>query len=171
MNAFFHTPWGATSFALFLSIIPGHYLVVGGLWIFLRMKEERKEDGKGLWIAWLFRRMKNGRLGPENPALGKAHPRAWGVGFIERTIYTSCMVFGLPIELIGGWLVLKGLAQFRPSGNDKASTEDFLTDYYSYLIGTGLSLIVGVGFGLLGRHLMGFPLWPDKSETKVSLSN
>jgi hypothetical protein len=76
-----------------------------------------------------------------------AHPRAWGVGCIERFIYTSCLLLGLPVELIGGWLVLKGLAQFRPQGNDKASTEEFLREYYGYLI--------GIGFVLLGARLAG----------------
>jgi len=89
---------------------------------------------------------------------GKAHARASAVGRIERFIYTSCILVGLPVEIIGGWLVLKGLAQFRPKGDEKAATPDFLTDYYGYLIGTGLSLIVGIGFGLLGRYWMGIPL-------------
>jgi hypothetical protein len=91
------------------------------------------------------------------------HPLAWGVGYIERFIYTACIILGLPIELIGGWLVLKGLAQFKPRRDGKATTDELLNDYYSYLIGTGLSLIVGVGFGLLGRYLSGMELVPPKN--------
>jgi hypothetical protein len=116
-----------------LSIIAGHFLVVFGLDFFLGGKGDRKP-----------------------------HPRAWGVGCIERFIYTSSLLLGLPIEIIGGWLVLKGIAQFRPNRDDKASTDEFLNDYYGYLVGTGLSLILGVGFGLLGRYLLGLPLMDDK---------
>ncbi len=67
---------------------------------------------------------------------GGPHPRAWGVGCIERIIYTSCLLLGMPFALIGGWLVLKGLAEFTPRRIGKPTTEEFLTDYYSYLIGT-----------------------------------
>jgi hypothetical protein len=94
---------------------------------------------------------------------GGPHPRAWAVGLVERTIYTSCLLLGLPFSAIGGWLVLKGLVQFNPKGTPTTSTIDFLTDYYSYLIGTGLSLIVGVGFGLLGRLLLHLPVAPRTS--------
>ena|SRR6266446_7298972 len=91
----------------------------------------------------------------------KPHPRAWGVGCIERIIYTSSVLLGLPFSLIGGWLVLKGLAQFNPRRGSKPTTEEFLTDYYSYLTGTGLSIIIGIGFGLLGRLLLGKVLVPS----------
>ena len=82
---------------------------------------------------------------------------------MERFIYTSSTMLGLPIELIGGWLVLKGLAQFKPRRDDKHTTSEFLGDYYGYLIGTGLSLIVGVGFGLFGRYLLGMDIALQKS--------
>lgn len=114
-----------------LSLLLGHFLVVWGLDFFLG-------------------RDRNG--GP--------HPRAWAVGCIERIIYTSSLVLGLPFALIGGWLVLKGLAQFNPRRTGKPTTDEFLDAYYSYLVGTGLSLIVGVGFGLLGRFLLKLPLVP-----------
>ncbi len=112
-----------------LSLGLGHFLVVWGLNFFLG---------------------KNRTGGP--------HPRAWGVGFLERVIYTSSLLLGLPYALIGGWLVLKGLAQFNPKGTETTNTVEYLNDYYSYLIGTGLSLIVGIGFGLLGRFLLKLPL-------------
>ena len=107
------------------------------------------------------------------------HPLAGAVGVIERVIYTSVIIAGLPIEVIGGWVALKGLAQFAirqqtsatkqvpvpvavdkhaaAGGDDKsaAAPEDEaahnLDTYYSYLIGTGLSLIVGVGSGFACR--------------------
>ncbi len=82
------------------------------------------------------------------------HKQAWGVGLVERFIYTSSIMLALPIEVIGGWLVLKGLAQFKSNQGSN------LDDYYSYLIGTGLSLIVGIGSGLLGRVLLGLDLVP-----------
>lgn len=105
-------------------------------------------------VVWLMNLM----LGTNRT--GGPHPRAWAVGFVERTIYTSCLLLGLPFSAIGGWLVLKGLVQFNPKGSPTTTTIDFLTDYYSYLIGTGLSLIVGVGFGLLGRLLLQLPPVP-----------
>jgi hypothetical protein len=69
-------------------------------------------------------------------------------------------LLGLPFALIGGWLVLKGLAKFNPEGSANPTTDQYLDDYYSYLIGTGLSLIVGTGFGLLGRFFLKLPLVP-----------
>jgi hypothetical protein len=91
-------------------------------------------------------------------AKASPHPRAWGVGLIERFIYTASIMLGLPFEVIGGWLVLKGLAQFKPSRDGSHTTPEYLDDYYSYLIGTGLSLIIGVGAGLLGRLLLGLDI-------------
>lgn len=90
----------------------------------------------------------------------KPHPRGWGVGCVERFIYTSCTILGLT-HLVAGWLVLKGLAQFRPKGDGTHTTEDYLTDYYGYLIGTGLSIIVGIGFGLISRYCLGLEVAPD----------
>jgi hypothetical protein len=89
---------------------------------------------------------------------GQPHPKA---SCIERFIYSSSLLLGLPYSLIGGWLVLKGLAKFDPRGEGRPSTDQFLDDYYAYLIGTGLSLIVGVGFGLLGRLLTGRQFVPS----------
>ena len=84
---------------------------------------------------------------------GGTHPLAKGVGIVERFIYTSVAVVGLPLEVIGGWLALKGLAEFS-SGKQR----DNLDAYYSYLFGTGLSLIIGTGLGLLCRQLMIHPI-------------
>jgi hypothetical protein len=134
------SPWAVYPLTYFYSLVVGNYLVRWGLEFFLRTNVPKP--------------------------VGNVHPRAWAVGVVERTIYTSCVVLGLPIEIIGGWVALKGLAQFRPHGNEHPDTDKFLDDYYGYLIGTGLSLIVGVGLGLLGRHLLGLPLMPEKSESK-----
>jgi hypothetical protein len=120
----------AVGVAYILSLGLGHWLVVGGLQLFLSSKSS-------------------------------PHPRAWGIGLIERFIYTSSIMLHLPIEVIGGWLVLKGLAQFKPKSGDNHDTDKFLDEYYSYLIGTGLSLIVGVGSGLLGRLLLGLKVVPN----------
>jgi hypothetical protein len=84
----------------------------------------------------------------------KPHALAGAIGMIERFIYTSVVLFGLPFVIIGGWLALKGFAKFRPKGTGEHATEKYLNEYYSYLIGTGLSLIFGVGFGILGRLLV-----------------
>jgi hypothetical protein len=132
MNTSVFSTFLSYSSAFLLSLVVGHYVVVGGLSFFLR--------------------------GDNRP-----HKHGWGVGCVERFIYTSTTVLGLPIELIGGWLVLKGLAQFKPREDDKYTTSEYLGDYYGYLIGTGLSLIVGVGFGLIGRHLLGMDIALQKS--------
>jgi phosphate transport system substrate-binding protein len=114
--------------AYLLSVGLGHYLVVGGMNFFLR------DSGK---------------------TFGRPNPLAWGVGCVERFIYTSCVILGFPIGIIGAWLVLKGLAEFRPTKGDTPPANESLDGRYRYLVGAGISLIVGVGFGLLGRHLMG----------------
>lgn len=131
-----HNSWhvaGFVALSYFLSIGAGHFIVVGGLNLFLGRKRE-----------------------------GKLHPAAWGIGIIERFIYTSCILLGLPFSAIGAWLVLKGLAQFYPRGTkaESTTTDEFLTQYYSYLMGTGLSLICGTGFGFLGRLMIGLKAIP-----------
>lgn len=124
-----------------LSLPVGNYLVVWGLDYLVRKGKKEEEN--------------------ESEYLSGPHPLARGVGWVERFIYTSCILLGLPYSVIGGWLVLKGLAQFHPRGK---TTPKWLTEYYSYLVGTGLSLIVGVGFGLLGRRLLHLPLVPPHAE-------
>jgi len=93
---------------------------------------------------------------------GKVNRNPASVGYVERFTYTGSIIACLPIEIIGGWLVLKGIAQFKPRGDAKASTEEILNQYYGYLVGTGRSLIVGVASGLLGRHWLGAELMPRK---------
>jgi len=129
------SPIVGVSLAYLLSLGLGHFLVVGGLNLFLRNKGDRT---------------------------GRPHPLAWGVGCVERFIYTSCVIVGLPIGIIGGWLILKGLAEFMPRKSETALPNDSVDDHHGFLVGAGLSLIVGIGFGLLGRHLVGEPLLPAK---------
>lgn len=75
-----------------LSLPVGNYLVVWGLDYLVRKGEKENES----------------------QYLSGPHPLARDVGWGERFIYTSCILLGLPYSVIGGWLVLKGLAQFHP---------------------------------------------------------
>ncbi|WP_417531312.1 hypothetical protein [Marinobacter lipolyticus] len=78
------------------------------------------------------------------------------VGIIERIIYFFSAYFGV-YEFLAGWLVLKSVANFN-----KEDSSPFLRTYYVYLLGTGLSLLFGVGGAVLTRDLCGLPPVPEQ---------
>ena len=61
------------------------------------------------------------------------------VDVLERIIYFFSAYFGV-YEFLGGWLVLKSVANFKQDQSGSV-----LRSYYVYLLGTGTSLIFGVG--------------------------
>lgn len=63
------------------------------------------------------------------------------VGMLERIIYFTATWAGDAWELVGGWLVLKAVADL--TGRHP------VRGYYMYLIGNAASLICGVGAALL----------------------
>ncbi len=76
------------------------------------------------------------------------------VGVIERIIYFFSAYFGV-YEFLGGWLVLKSVANFKQDQGVSV-----LRSYYVYLLGTGTSLIFGVGGAIATRYMCGLPIIP-----------
>lgn len=105
-----------------------------------------------LWCVFYFL---PGLLGQDRPEISDLCLSAT-IGVIERIIYFFSAYFGI-YELLAGWLVLKSFANF-----DRQDGRPFLRTYYVYLLGTGLSLLFGVGGAVLTREFCGLPPVPNQ---------
>ena len=113
-------------------------------------------------IYWLARKLlqiqeaQAGQAGTGVAANAQWQALEWAVllGVVERVIYTSAAIIGA-YEMIAGWFVLKSVVHFA---EEKRS--GVLLDYYNYLVGTGVSLLFGIGGGMLVRLLMSLPAAP-----------
>ena len=122
---------------LLLSSVAGSF----GIWAFFRiverLRDKTRQTGAGAWLPFVL-------------------------GVIERTLYFGAAALST-YEIVAGWLALKAVAKFAETSSASARARrkeeaETVTVYYLYICGNGLSLIIGLGCGLLARHLQGLDL-------------
>jgi hypothetical protein len=72
-------------------------------------------------------------------------------GFMERTLYTSMIVFGKP-EGIAVWLAFKAVMRWKVRENDEAH----IPGSNIYMIGTALNVAIGVLGGFIAKWKFSF---------------
>ena len=76
----------------------------------------------------------------------ESHWMAGWVGVFERAIYTTAILISGK-EIIAGWLALKAIAELKSPGRE-------LIGYYTFLMGNGMSLVFGIGGGLIALYVL-----------------
>jgi hypothetical protein len=94
----------------------------------------------GLAILWPLMDFLFRKIGDKEQL--SLHWLAAGVGLVERIIYTTSVAFD-SLELVAVWLVMKAAIEW------KAEETRSLASFYVYLIGTALSLIIGLAGGAI----------------------
>lgn len=121
----------------------------------------------GIITDWMVRVALHGRRE------GKYIFLATAIGSVEQFMYTASVLLGKP-EFIGVWLVIKAVGEWRQETNTTEGQAPLPRDvigvprpYMIFLIGSGLSVIAGVGTALLMQQLL--PAFPSLQHWQIPL--
>jgi hypothetical protein len=105
-----------------------------------------------LFVGWFMHRVYRLMGGPGTHKAVRWQPAA--VGYLERALYTTAWLYGVP-EFIGLWFLVRAAGQWGrwQRGFKDATGREFSgrAVYNTFLLGAGLSLAFGVGGAVLAQ--------------------